>query len=95
MKEDDILEHLLNLARRLEFDVRFDQGSFRDGSCRLQDKKVIILNRFTPTVKKIAALSRALAEQPLDGIYLLPVIRETIDNVRKNEPQLSVEGYNE
>lgn len=93
MKEEELLNLLVDLARRLEFDIRFDRGSFRDGACRLQGKKVIVLNRISPTTKKITALSRALADQPLDDVYLLPVVREAIENAKENEPQLSLERH--
>lgn len=79
MKEEDLLEQLVELARSLGFDIRFDRGSFRDGSCRVEDRKIIVLNRRSPVSRKVAAISKALSEQPLDGIFVLPVVRDTIE----------------
>lgn len=90
MRKEELLDHLVDLARRLEFEVRFERGSFRDGSCRVQDKRVIVLNRTTPLSSKIAALSKALSHQSLEGIFLLPVVREAIEqaSASKSKPEL-------
>lgn|GEM_PF-438825 len=89
MKDQELLGHLADLARRLGFDVRTDQGPFRDGSCRLltdetveAKRRIIVLNRASPTYKKIAALTRVLSECPLDDIYLLPAVRNAIEKYR-------------
>lgn len=82
MKDEELLDVLVSLARRLEFDVRFDQGSFRDGSCRTEKGKIILLNRSSSAARKVAVLSVALKDQPLDGIFLLPAVREAIDNAK-------------
>lgn len=84
MKEQELLGHLLDLARRLDFEVRTDQGPFRDGSCRLEERKVIVLNRNSPAHRRIAALSRALSECSLEGIFLLPAVREAIERASTN-----------
>jgi hypothetical protein len=86
VKEQELLGHLLDLARRLDFDVRTDQGPFRDGSCRLpssadipEDRRLILLNRNSPAHRKIAALALALSERSLEGVFLLPAVREAIE----------------
>lgn len=96
MKEVEILDHLVDLAKRLDFDVRFDRGSFKDGACRVHSQNLIILNRASPMAKQVAALGRALAEKPLDGIFLLPAIRDVIERARKTpeEELRSSEGVN-
>ncbi len=87
MKESEVLEHLVDLAKRLDFDVRFDRGSFKDGACRVHEQNLIILNRASPTAKQVAALGRALAGKPLDGIFLLPAIREVIERAGKTSEE--------
>ncbi|MCX6640800.1 MAG: hypothetical protein NTW14_10010 [bacterium] len=90
MKEGDLLDHLTDLARKLNFEVRTDRGSFRDGICRLTEKNVIVLNRTSAMSRKIEVLSRALSDQPLDGVFLLPAVREVIEEAKGKEqrPQL-------
>jgi hypothetical protein len=86
VKEQELLGHLLDLARRLEFDVRTDQGPFRDGSCRLpsstdipEDRRLILLNRNSPAHRKITALALALSQCSLEGIFILPAVRDAIE----------------
>ena len=93
MRQEELLDHLVDLARRLEFEVRFERGSFRDGSCRLQEKKVIVLNRTSTMSRKIAAVTNALKDQPLEGIFLLPVVREAIDSVLESESNPELEKH--
>ncbi len=90
MKEEDLLEQLIELARTLDFDVRFDRGSFRDGSCRVDDRKIIVLNRRSPVSKKVSAISKALSAQPLDGIFVLPAVREAIERAKLNITEPSI-----
>ena len=82
MKEDKLLDSLIEVARSLDFDVRFERGSFKDGDCRVEERNIIVLNRTSPTVRKVAALSRALSAQPLEGVFLLPAVREAIERAR-------------
>jgi hypothetical protein len=86
VKEQELLGHLLDLARRLDYDVRTDQGPFRDGSCRLpsnadipEDRRIILLNRNSPAHRKITALALALSERSLEGVFLLPAVRDAIE----------------
>ena len=83
MKDQELLGCLLDLARRLDFEVRTDQGPFRDGDCRLHDRRVVILNRNSPPHRKIAALGRALSDCSLDDVFLLPAIRDVIEVARR------------
>lgn len=84
MKDEQLLEHLVDLARSLDFDVRTDRGSFRDGTCRIDDKRIVILNRTSPITRKVATLAKALSELPLEGVFLLPAVREVIETAKHN-----------
>jgi hypothetical protein len=99
MKEQELLGHLLDLARRMDFEVRTDQGPFRDGSCRLAaadghapesgdtpDRRLILLNRNSPAHRKISALGRALSGISLEGVFLLPAVRDAIQRGSGNDP---------
>jgi len=86
VKDDKLLEVLIELARSLEYDVRYDRGSFKDGACRFEDRNMIVLNRSSTTSRKVAAVSKALSQQPLDGIFLLPAVREAIERAKQHNP---------
>jgi hypothetical protein len=91
LKDEQLLERLLDLARSLDFDIRTDRGSFRDGACRVDDKRIIILNRTSPVTRKVAVLSAALSEVPLEGVFLLPAVREAIDKAKHGAKKHSAE----
>lgn len=86
MKDEELLSNMVDLAKSLQFDVRFDRGSFRDGSCRVENKNIIVLNRSSPAARKVAALAQALSDQSLEGVFLLPAVREAIDRAKTMEP---------
>lgn len=95
MKEQELLDQLVDLARTLDFDVRFERGSFQDGFCRLPsgeevslERNVVVLNRSSSVSKKVATLSRALSRQPLDGVFLLPAVRDAIEKERSSPSDL-------
>ncbi len=88
MKETELIDHLMELARRLGFEVRTEPGPFRDGACRLSlpegeaaDRRMIILNRHSSTHAKVLALGRALSQCSLEDVYLVPAVREAIEQV--------------
>ncbi len=81
MKEDKLLDLLIDLARSLDIEVRTERGAFRDGDCRVENRNLIVLNRTSPTARKVTALSRALSKHSLDGVFLLPAVRDAIERV--------------
>lgn len=102
MKEQELVEQLVDLARHLGFEVRTDQGPFRDGVCRFVESsdpapehKVIILNRHSSTHRKVVALSQALSECALNDLYLRPAVREAIESTRVMNPETTNPTINE
>jgi hypothetical protein len=102
VKEQELLGHLLDLARRLDYEVRTDQGPFRDGSCRLpsnsdipEERRIILLNRNSPAQRRITALALALSEHSLEGIFLLPAVRDAIEKASDPSGTNSSSGSND
>jgi hypothetical protein len=77
--DQKLLDYLVELARNFDFDVRFERGSFKDGACRVEDRNIIVLNRTSPTLRKVTALSKALSSLPLDGVFIIPAARDAIE----------------
>jgi hypothetical protein len=89
MKEPELLNHLIDLARRLGYEVRTEPGPFRDGFCRWReeqtaasDRQLIVLNRASQPHNKIAALTRVLGQCRLDDVFLLPAVRHAIESAQ-------------
>jgi len=46
--------------------VRYEKGNFQSGSCILENKKLIVINRFFETEGRILALLDIIQQLPID-----------------------------
>jgi hypothetical protein len=86
MDNQQILQELEQLAARLNITVRYEEGDFNGGLCRIKSDQVIIINKKFPVEKRIAVLSRELSTLNLNIIYILPQLRELIFGELENKP---------
>ena len=80
MTDPEILEKLEELLARLEIDLVREQGEFSGGLCRIGGENRFILNRALPLPQQIGILCRDLATVDLSRVYVLPVLREMIQD---------------
>jgi len=73
MKQKQLLEHFVSLAKKLGLRIVQGKGDFYGGSCILKQDKVIVLNKLKPIV------AREFADIDLTGVYIVPVLREYIN----------------
>ena len=78
MEEKQLLEELEKVATRLAITIRYEDGDFTGGLCRLKNENIIIINKKQPPEKRISLLARELSVLDLDTIHILPKIREYI-----------------
>ncbi len=78
MKDEQLLEELEKVATRFDITVRYEDGDFKGGLCRLKNESIIIINKKFLVEQKIAFLARELSTLELDKVYILPKIREHI-----------------
>ena len=69
---------MLGVAEQISLPVREERGDFRGGLCRVDGVETIFLNRDHSPGQKVAVLAKALAEKPLNQVFLLPAVREAI-----------------
>jgi hypothetical protein len=79
MKENEILGHFEELTQNLSIDLRYEKGDFSGGLCRVNDKQIMIINKKLSADQKIKVFASAIAQLNLDNIYILPAIREIIE----------------
>ncbi len=86
MDSTALLTLLLDLARRLGFEVRRapltpgDQElTVRSGACILRGQRLIILDRAAPASEKCEALIEALRRESLEGIFVPPAVRRALE----------------
>jgi hypothetical protein len=78
---DELLLELKAVADQLGATVRFEKGDFKGGYCIVRDKKIIVINKMTNLQRKVMILSTALKELGIDSIYVVPRIREVIEEM--------------
>lgn len=86
MTESDLLTELREVANRLGIGIQDQAGRFSGGICVLKGRRVLLLNPALTANKAIEVLCRELASQDLSRIFILPAVRDLIENGRK--PQL-------
>ena len=70
------LEKIEQFLEEAGYSVRYEKGNFQSGSCVLESKKMIIVNRFFETEGRIIALLDIIHQLPLDEAILNPAALE-------------------
>lgn len=79
MKKKEILENLEQIAEHLGVAVRYvELGNHPGGICKLFGRKFIFVNRSLDIDAQIELLLSKLKEFDLDGVFMLPEIRNLI-----------------
>ena len=78
MENQKLLQELENIAAKLDISVRYENGDFAGGLCRVKEENVLIINKKNSPQKKITILARELSSVDLSTIYILPQLRERI-----------------
>jgi len=83
---ENLLGQLEELADNLCIKVRFERlkkesAFFPGGLCKVKGEDIIIINSTASLEDKIEIMGRALLSFDLSQIYVLPVIRELLDNL--------------
>lgn len=92
MKDSEILGHLEQLTQNLSIDLRYEKGDFSGGLCRVDDKQVMIINKRLSDDQKIKVFARAIAQLDLQNIYILPAIREIIEEQLRDKRSTTSAG---
>src|SRR3954467_3447759 len=61
--------------------VRYERGSFQSGFCILEDKKVVVLNKFLPLEGRINTLIDLIPQLKLNAEALTPESRKVLDDI--------------
>ena len=61
--------------------VRYERGSFQSGFCILEDRKVVVLNKFLQLEGRINTLIDLLPQLKIDAETLTPESRKVYDDI--------------
>lgn len=61
--------------------VRYERGSFQSGFCILEDKKVVVLNKFLQLEGRINTLIELIPQLKIDAETLTPDSKKWFDDI--------------
>ena len=79
MKKSKVFEECQTIADSLGFKVIHGKGNFNGDICRLDDKKIIVLNKNKPIEQRIKRFLTIFTQLDLSNLYLKPFIRDLIE----------------
>lgn len=85
MKPDQLYQALKELAEKLgiavsERSFQHTGMNIRSGLCKVRGKYVFIMDKHIPLHKKNQELAACLCREPLEDLYLVPAVREFLNN---------------
>lgn len=75
------LDKLEELLQELEYVVRYERGTFQSGYCILEQKKVVVLNKFLQLEGRINTLMDIIPKLVQDPEALSAEARKTFDQI--------------
>jgi hypothetical protein len=75
------LDKLEELLAELHYVVRYERGTFQSGYCILEQKKVVVLNKFLQLEGRINTLIDIISKLVTDPDVLSPEARKTFNQV--------------
>ena len=73
------MEHFETLAEKLGLRIIKGKGDFNGGRCIIRKDKVIVLNKMKPIEQRLRILAQEFSIMNLEGIFVVPVLREYIN----------------
>ena len=61
--------------------IRYERGTFQSGYCILEDKKVVVLNKFLQTEGRINTLIDLIPQLTIHADQLTPDVRKSYEEV--------------
>ena len=75
------LDKLEELLGEIEYVVRYERGTFQSGYCILEQKKVVVLNKFLQVEGRINTLIDIIPKLVKDPDALSPEARKTLEHI--------------
>ncbi len=64
------LKKIENLFEEIEYQIRYEKGSFQSGYCMVEHRKIAVINKFFDTEARINALIEILSKVDVDTTTL-------------------------
>ncbi len=84
MDSATLLQEFEDLAERMSIRIRYGKLDGGGGLCRYRDEYHIVINKRLDIDGRIEVMGRVFARFPLDDVFLIPAIREAIDQYKES-----------
>jgi hypothetical protein len=88
----DKIEAILDEA---EYVLRYERGNFQSGYCILEQKKVVVLNKFLQLEGRISTLIDLIPQLNVDPEIFSPEVRKTYNDVLERHAVVQAENQKE
>lgn len=75
------LDKIEKIAEEMGYIVRYERGSFQSGFCILEEKKVVVLNKFLPLEGRINTMIDLIPQLKIDAEALTPDSSKWYDDI--------------
>ncbi len=75
------LDKIEKIIAETGFVIRYERGTFQSGFCILEEKKVVVLNRFLQLEGRINTLIDLIPQLKIDPITLTPESKKVFDDI--------------
>lgn len=90
MKAAKLVQLLSEALEKQGYKFRNEKGNFRGGSCIFEAEKLVIMNKRFGDEERAEILARALARMDIDSLYLLPEVREFVEQFA-DKPSITID----
>ena len=82
IKNEKLYSHFEDLAEKLDLKILKGKGDFIGGTCIVNKKKEIVVNKHKPIEQRLKTLANSFIEFDLEKIYVVPAVRAYIEEHR-------------
>ena len=75
------LDKLESIPKECGYVLRYERGTFQSGYCILEQKKVVVLNKFLPVEGRINTLSELIPQLQINPLLLPDDIRKLYEEI--------------
>jgi hypothetical protein len=75
------LDKIEKVIEETGYIIRYERGTFQSGFCILEDRKVVVLNKFLQLEGRINTLIELIPQLKIDAETLTPESRKVFDDI--------------
>jgi hypothetical protein len=86
------LDKIEKVIEEMQYIIRYERGTFQSGFCILEEKKVVVLNKFLQLEGRINTLIELIPQLKIDADTLSPESRKVYDDIMRRYHAANEQG---